>query len=46
MMPPVCCVCSRRQHGFEIRNVILNPNDDVSDYFSILQDEDESSFSK
>ena len=45
MTPPVCCVCSRRQHGVEIRDVVLNANGDVPDYFSILQDEDGSSFS-
>lgn len=45
MTPPVCCVCSRRQHGVEIHDVVLNANDDVPDYFSILQVEDGSSFS-
>ena len=43
-MPPVCCVCSRRQHGVEMHDVVLNVSEELPDYLSILRNEDESLF--
>ena len=37
MMPPVCCVCSRRQHSVETHNIVLNADADLPEYFSILR---------
>jgi len=44
-MPPVCCVCSRRQHETEIHEIVLNPNEAIPTYLSILHDHCESPFS-
>ena len=40
-MPPVCCVCSRRQHAVKMNRVVLNENEEIPDYLSILQNDDE-----
>jgi len=43
-MPPVCCVCSRRQHGVEVHNIVLNANEEPPDCLTILRNEDEALF--
>ena len=45
VMPPVCCVCSRRQHGVDMYDMVVNPNEEIPGYFSILRNEDMSPFS-
>jgi hypothetical protein len=43
-MPPICCVCSRRQHAVEMHNIVLNTNKELPEYLSTLRNEDESLF--
>ena len=35
MMPPICCVCSRRQHAVRIHDIILDVSEELPDYLSI-----------
>ena len=37
-----CCVCSRRQHAVDMREVVLDANNNIPDYFSILHNDHES----
>ena len=43
-VPPVCCVCSRRQHAVDMHKVVLGANDSVPDYLSTLHNYHESLF--
>ena len=43
-MPPVCCVCSRRQHDTEMHEIVLNANEPVPTYLSILHSDCETLF--
>ena len=36
LMPPICCVCSQRQHAVEMHSIVLEANNGLPDYLSIL----------
>ena len=44
-IPPVCSVCSRRQYAVEMHDIVLNSNEEIPEYLSILRNEEESLFS-
>ena len=35
MMPPICYVCSRRQHAVRLYNIIHDVSEELPDYLSI-----------
>jgi len=44
-MPLVCCVCLRWQHGVEMHPIIVNVNEEIPAYLSILHNNYGSPFS-